>query len=69
MTAGLSHAKMDLSFTVDSNKVVVEYMTELFGTSTIDRLLGSLTFWSSLLTTLEVQLYVAAFLVLTRLWK
>jgi non-ribosomal peptide synthetase component F len=39
--AGLSHAKMDLFFTVGKNAVLAEYMTDLFDAPTIDRLLSS----------------------------
>jgi non-ribosomal peptide synthetase component F len=39
--AGLSHAKMDLTFTVGGENILAEYMAELYDAPTMERLLGS----------------------------
>ena len=39
--AGLSHAKLDLTFSVGGKGILAEYMSELFDAVTMERLAGS----------------------------
>ena len=39
--AGLAHAKMDLSFLMSGESILVDYMSELFDAATVERLFGS----------------------------